>query len=195
MPRATALLLALGLAACSTRREAPPAAEARPEAAEAPAPADALTLLVLPVERVEVMYERFLPLTHFLQRFNEENRKLITGVDPAVMEAFLEHRWPGNVRELENAVERAVVLCTADTITLQHLPRSLRERPGAPPPGAPLAHAPPRAEGSLGLFENERRLLLEALERTGWNQTRTAEVLGISRKQLRTRMKNHDLLR
>jgi DNA-binding NtrC family response regulator len=124
-------------------------------------------------------------VNHFLRKFNEENHKLITGVDGAVLEAFVDHDWPGNVRELENAMERAVVLCTTDTITLQHLPRSLRE-----PKAAPQNHG-----NGFGLFENEKRLLLEALERTGWNQTKTAEVLGISRKQLRTRMKNHDLVR
>ncbi len=123
-------------------------------------------------------------VNHFLRKFNEENHKLIPGVDGAVMDAFVNHDWPGNVRELENAVERAVVLCTTDTITMQHLPRSLREQRAAPP----------SRENGLGLFENEKRLLLEALERTGWNQTKTAEVLGISRKQLRTRMRNHDLL-
>ena len=123
-------------------------------------------------------------VNHFLRKFNDENHKLITGIDAAVMEAFANHDWPGNVRELENAVERAVVLCTTDTIGLQHLPRSLREERAAPASRTP----------GFGLFENEKRLLLEALERTGWNQTRTAEVLGISRKQLRTRMKNHDLL-
>jgi two-component system, NtrC family, response regulator AtoC len=125
-------------------------------------------------------------LNHFLRRFNEENHKLITGVDGAVLDAFVNHDWPGNVRELENAVERAVVLCTTDTVTMQHLPRSLRERQAAA--------APPSRGNGFGLFENEKRLLLEALEKAGWNQTKTAEVLGISRKQLRTRMKNHDLL-
>jgi len=77
-----------------------------------------------------------------------------------------------------------VVLCSTDRIAMRHLPRSLREGPVGPAP---------RKDG-LGLFESEKRLLLEALEKAGWNQTRTAEILGISRKQLRTRMKNHDLL-
>jgi DNA-binding NtrC family response regulator len=65
------------------------------------------------------------------------------------------------------------------------LPRNLRDQLAAPPP---------RGDG-FNLFESEKRLLLDVLERTGWNQTKTAEMLGISRKQLRTRMKNHDLLR
>ena len=125
-------------------------------------------------------------VTTFLRKFSEANEKLITGVDGAAMDALLGHDWPGNVRELENAIERAVVLCPTDTITLRHLPRNLREeRP---------ALAPARPDGR-GLLEAEKSLLLEALERTGWNQTRAAAELGISRKQLRTRMKNHGLLR
>ncbi len=124
-------------------------------------------------------------VNHFLRKFNEANHKLITGVDSAAMEAFVSYDWPGNVRELENAMERAVVLCSTDAITLRHLPRNLREQQATAQSGG----------RGVGLFEAEKRLLLEALERTGWNQTKTAEVLGISRKQLRTRMKNHDLLR
>jgi DNA-binding NtrC family response regulator len=124
-------------------------------------------------------------VNHFLRKFNEANRRLVTAVDGAAMDALVRHDWPGNVRELENAIERAVVVCPGDTIGLRHLPRSLREQQG---PQAPAA-------GATTLLEAERRLLLEALERSGWNQTRTAEALGISRKQLRTRMTNHGLVR
>jgi DNA-binding NtrC family response regulator len=122
-------------------------------------------------------------VSHFLRRFNEANHKLVTAVEPAAMDALVRHRWPGNVRELENAIERAVVVCPGDTIDLRHLPRSLREQDPAVPAG-----------GGTTLLEAERGLLLEALERTGWNQTRTADALGISRKQLRTRMRNHGLV-
>jgi DNA-binding NtrC family response regulator len=128
----------------------------------------------------------------FLERFNAENHKLVAGLDRAAMAAILKHDWPGNVRELENAMERAVVLCAGDTITLQHLPRSLQ---GERAPRTDREPSPADRSAAPGLFEAERRLLLEALEKAGWNQTRTAEALGISRKQLRTRMRNHDLVR
>jgi two-component system response regulator AtoC len=121
---------------------------------------------------------------HFLHRFAEANHKVITGLEGPVMDALASYGWPGNVRELENAMERAVVLCSTDTIAMRCLPKSLREPKADPRPSS----------AALNLFEAEKRLLLNALEKTGWNQTRTAEVLGITRKQLRTRMKNHDLL-
>ncbi|MGC2062783.1 MAG: sigma-54 dependent transcriptional regulator [Thermodesulfovibrionales bacterium] len=121
---------------------------------------------------------------HFLGRFNEENRKAINGIDVEVMQLFMDHDWPGNVRELVNTIERAVVLCPSDTITTAHLPASLRAK----------GRTAEESSGELNFSVVEKRLLLGALGKTSWNQTRAAEVLGISRKQLRTKMKNHGLL-
>ncbi len=120
---------------------------------------------------------------HFLSRFNEENQKTIQSVDPEAMKALMDCGWRGNVRELENAMERAVVLCPSDTITLRHLPSFL---------GGKTVPVP--AEADLNLTGVEKRLLLNALEKTSWNQTRASMLLGISRKQLRTKMKNHGIL-
>jgi DNA-binding NtrC family response regulator len=121
---------------------------------------------------------------HFLNKYALANAKAVTTIDNEVIEAFIRYNWPGNVRELENAIERAVVLCPASNITLPYLPRAIRDM-----------HAPLIATGDeLNLIETERRLLLRALEKSSWNQTKTAEILGISRKQLRTKMKHHGLL-
>ncbi|MCL4457510.1 MAG: sigma-54 dependent transcriptional regulator [Nitrospirae bacterium] len=122
--------------------------------------------------------------SHFLKKFNAVNNKTITSADSEVMRVFMEYDWPGNVRELENVIERAVVLCPADIITTKYLPRSIREM-----------HAAQNHPGdAVNLAETEKRLLLRALEETSWNQTKAAEILGISRKQIRTKMKNHGLL-
>ncbi|MBR6975667.1 MAG: sigma-54-dependent Fis family transcriptional regulator, partial [Ottowia sp.] len=59
---------------------------------------------------------------HFLQRFATRNRKHIKGFSPQALNLFLRYPWPGNVRELENAVERAVIMCTGDLITERELP-------------------------------------------------------------------------
>jgi DNA-binding NtrC family response regulator len=121
---------------------------------------------------------------HFLNKFNKANNKAIIGIDSDAMKAFMEYDWPGNVRELENAIERAVVLCPTDTIALKYMPKAIRR----------MYLEDNHKVEVFDLIETERRLLLKALEKTSWNQTKAAEVLGISRKQLRTKMKHHGLL-
>ncbi|RME64340.1 MAG: sigma-54-dependent Fis family transcriptional regulator, partial [Nitrospirae bacterium] len=116
---------------------------------------------------------------HFLQVFAKKNRKDVRGIDREVIEALTSYDWPGNVRELENVMERAVILCPYDTITLECLPRKMQE----------YVNEPSETE-EFKLYELEKRVILKALNRTGWNQTRAAELLGITRKQLRTKMKN-----
>jgi DNA-binding NtrC family response regulator len=123
-------------------------------------------------------------VNHFLQKFNALNRKAISSFDDEVLKALMEYDWPGNVRELENAIERAVVLCPTDTINLKYLPKVIRE----------IYASDTYGNGELNLVEVEKRLLLKALEKASWNQTKAAEILGISRKQLRTKMKHHGLL-
>lgn len=119
---------------------------------------------------------------HFLDRFSSINNKIITGIDSDVMRAFMEYEWPGNVRELENFIERAVVLCPTETITMNYMPKIIRE-----------LHTESNRKNELNLLETERILILKALQKTNWNQTRAAQILGLSRKQLRTKMKNHGL--
>jgi two-component system response regulator HydG/two-component system response regulator AtoC len=119
---------------------------------------------------------------HFLNLFSKKNRKEIKGFDKEVIDIFMTYEWPGNVRELENAIERAVILCPYDTITIDCLPRKLKN----------LTEIHDNEE--FNLMEIEKRVILRALNKTSWNQSRAAELLGISRKQLRTKMKNLGLL-
>ena len=121
---------------------------------------------------------------HFLDKFNQKNNKSVRSIDNEVISIFMDYNWPGNVRELENVIERAVVLCQKDILSIAYLPKALRE----------LHESETQKGDDLNLFETERRLLLRVLEKTSWNQTRTAMILGISRKQLRTKMKNHGFL-
>lgn len=122
---------------------------------------------------------------HFLKKFNRKNNKSISAIDNEVLSVFMDYNWQGNVRELENVIERAVVLCQKDIITIKYLPKSIRE----------LHISETQKNGhDLNLMETEKRLLLRSLEKTSWNQTKSAMILGISRKQLRTKMKHHGLL-
>src|SRR5213082_1385221 len=65
-------------------------------------------------------------VTHFLEKYSEENKRKVREVTPDAMRILMDHSWPGNVRELENTIERAVVLCTGDRIGIELLPDYLR---------------------------------------------------------------------
>ena len=139
---------------------------------------------------------------HFIERFKEQMRKRIRGISPDVAEIFRRYSWPGNVRELRNVIERVMILEDGDMITTAYLPRDLVADATEPAPIArgaddsPSQVNPPVAgplvplpEEGVPLDEVEMSLVRQALERSGGNQTRAAELLGISRGQLRYRLK------
>jgi len=120
----------------------------------------------------------------------------------AVAEALRSYAWPGNVRELRNAVERALVVAGDAPIRPEHL--SLRAAPLVPPrspapgpsPAAALGSAAVDRKGLHGEVEElERRRILEALERAGGNQTKAADLLGISRRTLLRRLDEYGVAR
>jgi DNA-binding NtrC family response regulator len=116
---------------------------------------------------------------------------------PEVAAAFGRYSWPGNVRELRNVIERALILEDGDLITTKYLPPGfVAERARSIDASAQAATAseypfalPP--EG-LMLDDVEMSLVKQAIARSGGNQTRAAELLGISRDQLRYRLKKLD---
>ena len=125
---------------------------------------------------------------HFLRKYSEENGKKIVSFDPAVMNALMHYDWPGNVRELENAIERAVVMCSFDRIVPENIRKSIM---CASTPDELVPDIP--GEG-INLKELERSIILKALEKNRWNQSAAAKFLKITRKQLRTKMKHYGLL-
>jgi DNA-binding NtrC family response regulator len=128
---------------------------------------------------------------HFIAHFNERLRKRVRGVAPEVAEIFRHYRWPGNVRELRNVIERALILEDEDVITTAYLPRDLEKGRGGVAPPDPLTQASSFTlpGGGVALEEVEQSLVRQAIERSGGNQTRAAALLGISRDQLRYRLK------
>jgi len=120
---------------------------------------------------------------HYLQHFRERNKKDIREIDHEALAALKSYDWPGNVRELENVMERAVILCPHDTINVECLPKKMQ-----------IVREDYAAAKEFNLPEIEKRTIIKALDKTSWNQSRAAGLLGISRKQLRTKMKNLDLL-
>jgi transcriptional regulator with PAS, ATPase and Fis domain len=140
--------------------------------------------------------EDILPLAkYFIQHYNKRFKRDIRGISTAASAAMLEYDWPGNIRELRNTIERAVLLEEDEWIQLP----SLRLERGSFEYAAPASSTPKAvvAEPKAGatLEETERRMLMDALDKTGWNQTRAAMLLGISRDTLRYKVKKYNLPR
>ena len=126
----------------------------------------------------------------FLRRSALELGRPARRIGPAAMARLREHGWPGNLRELRNVVEGAVLRCEGEEITADLLPEALRVRgPRRVPGGVRLGSS------GLDVEELERGLLLEALRRTDGNRTEAGRLLGLSRHQIRNRLKKYGVER
>jgi transcriptional regulator with PAS, ATPase and Fis domain len=119
----------------------------------------------------------------------KRNRK-ITGLAPEATDVFRKYHWPGNVRELRNVIERALILEENNQITTEYLPGGLL----ASPQSSSTTNVDAGAQfvlpaQGISLDEAELSFVRQAIERSGGNQTRAADLLGISRDQLRYRLK------
>ena len=101
---------------------------------------------------------------------------------------FTTYDWPGNIRQLQNVVERMVVLCRGNEITIADLPEFLQQRTvdARPPEGSRIA------EG-MTLDAVEKQLIVQALRKFNWNQTQTALFLGVTRKTLIGKIARHGI--
>src|SRR5262245_14789664 len=125
---------------------------------------------------------------HFLARTCAEYGVPRKALSADARSALAAHRWPGNVRELSNVIERAVLMSAAPEITAEGL--GLQSAPAPAPPAAPARAS---AAAPVSLNDAVRDHLLEVLTQTGWNISRTAVLLGISRNTLRARMEKYGL--
>ena len=128
---------------------------------------------------------------HFLAKHSRLRADIpAAGFSAEALEALEAYRWPGNVRELEHAVERALVLSEGPEIREQDLPDEVRAPGAAPPPGLAL-------DGSLSIKRTiravEEQLIRTALEQTGGNRTRAAEILEISYRALLYKIKEYGI--
>jgi len=129
---------------------------------------------------------------HFIKtlergRYKSEPRRLA----PETIKAFRQYHWDGNVRELRNAIERAVILEEGEQITLQYLPPKLSRSDNSSVNGSSKLnnyhiHLPP---AGISLESVENSLIEQALQRSQGNVTHAAKILGLSRDQLRYRLK------
>jgi len=121
----------------------------------------------------------------YIDSYNREFKKKIRGVSAEAMGRLRAYGWPGNVRELRNTVERAMLLAERDTLGVDDFTL-----------GAGAVRLSDRVElpaAGIDLELLERSLVVQALERTGWNQTRAAALLGLNRDQIRYRIEKFHL--
>ena len=113
---------------------------------------------------------------HFLQIYAQKNGKVIKGITPQVLDGLTRYKWPGNVRELENVIERAVVMCTTDEISIDGLPAHISQAEKHAgqlmiPIGTPLK-------------EIEEYVLHQTLDHVGGDVNVAAGLLGIASRTI-----------
>jgi DNA-binding NtrC family response regulator len=119
---------------------------------------------------------------YFLKKFCMKMNKKKDGFSPKVIEIFLRYKWPGNIRELENAIERAVVVGKGPLVQLRDMPFGGGQEP-------------PEEKAAMSLKEAEKKHILQVLDETGWNVTRSARLLEIDRATLYNKIKDYGLSR
>jgi two-component system NtrC family response regulator len=126
---------------------------------------------------------------HFLKQHCGRYQIPMVSVSDEALEALAQHNWPGNVRELGNVIEHLVVLGKGDVIKTEHLPSEIRQTKSR------IANISLKLpEDGISLEEVEKEILLQALEKHQWHQTKAARYLNISRKTLIYRMEKFGLV-
>jgi len=115
---------------------------------------------------------------HIIKKFNQKLKKNIEAISRDVYKIFMEYKWSGNIRELENVLEHAFVVCKKSVITVEDIPRELKE--GTPAP-------------FVGEKRSEYNTVLQALEKTRWNKTHAARLLGMSRRTIYNKIKEYNI--
>lgn len=123
---------------------------------------------------------------HFLERYAARNRKAVKGFTPEAMDLMTRYTWPGNVRELENAVERAVVLATAEYVDTSQLPPEV-----ARAASAAVSQPATVEDENRTLDDVERATILRTLDECEGNKSEAARRLGITRATLHKKLKRY----
>ena len=124
---------------------------------------------------------------NFLREFSKEMGKDVKDFTADALETLINYGWPGNVRELRSALERAVVLCRGDRITVRDLPATLRSG------GVGASSQPLLAQNNLTVEDAEKQLIIRALKETDGNRTTAAAKLGMSRRTLHRKLHAYHL--
>ena len=132
-------------------------------------------------------------LDYFIKKFNRNKGIHIQGVEPKALDKLVRHSWPGNIRELENFIERISILRKQGAIELSDIPKDF-DRSGSYPNSQFLTEIPEEGldfNGVVSAYEDQ--LIINALEKTGWNRNRAAILLGLNRTTLVEKIKKKGL--
>ncbi len=121
---------------------------------------------------------------YFLEKYSTLNRRKTPQISKAAMDLLLQHVWKGNVRELENTIERALLIGNGETIAPEHLFLGKLENIGPRPAGSDLTVG-------TTVREMEKKLIVKTLQEVNENRTRAAEILGISIRTLRNKLREY----
>jgi len=130
---------------------------------------------------------------HFLQKYRSESKGKDKYVLPETMDLLMRYDWPGNVRELENVIERATVIGKSEAILIEDLPLRIQKQKVVSGPGLEISAKKVPFEQRVENFE--KRLIVDALEKTNWIQTKAAQLLGTSRSIMKYKMKKYAIKR
>jgi DNA-binding NtrC family response regulator len=122
----------------------------------------------------------------YIDAYNTEFKKRVRGVTPEALNTLQRYTWRGNVRELRNAVERAMLLADGDMLAVDDFAGAIAD-------SLRLGDRVELPAAGIDVEQLERSLVVQALERTGWNQTRAAALLGLNRDQIRYRIEKFQL--
>ncbi|GBD97414.1 MAG TPA: response regulator [Nitrospirae bacterium] len=120
-------------------------------------------------------------INYFLKKFNKKFDKEIRAVSTDVEKIFMQYPWPGNIRELEHSLEHAFILCRQLTLAIEHLPIELQ------------TYQPDNIPSPNNGNADDPQAILQALEKTGWNKTKAASLLGISRRSIYRKIKEFNI--
>jgi len=118
---------------------------------------------------------------HFLKKYSFQNGAKIKSISEKCLDLMISYGWPGNVRELENVIERAVVMVDHEVLLPEHLTSIYT-----------LSTENSFFSGEISLEEMERRLIEETLRRVNFNRTKTADILGVSVRTIRNKIKKYN---
>src|ERR687883_1563102 len=122
-------------------------------------------------------------IDYFLKKHTRNTSRLVRGLTPETKKLMSEYSWPGNVRQLESAIERAILLCEGDLITVEDLPLEVRQESR---PVSDTAFKLPA--GGIAFEDVERSLIIQAMEQTDYNITKSAKLLGLTFRTLQYRL-------